>query len=1088
MREKKETVVQDTVPLYRPADFYMLRAPILPATIFSHVTAMEAPALHVDQESSDERLERSVAHSQHLLQTLASQPGVEQALTIASFSLMEGLARIHGGEHSSRSTRAFSRLLRYLVRMSTRPTPFGLFAGIAVGTFAEETTTSLVFPTLGQMRTRPDMSWLLSIVQRIEQTPEVLTHMRVRWNQMASIVGGRVLLPNADAYGQNDARFISLRATPVVQAVLEDTAQPIHYADLQSRILARFPQATMPLVERLLQQLWDHHFLLSTLHPPLTIASPGSYVLEQLSQVPGTEAVCADLQTILDDAATLDRRGADAPLSLIQNLAQKQEHLVPNEKEQRLQLQIDCALNVQSSLLTKQIGEAAAQAAETLLRLTPLPHGYAHLREYRMAFLERYGENAEVPLLDLLSAEAGLDAPTGYLHPPRTFPLSIHSEAAETKKRDRILSALVVGAVNERSMEVELTDQLLQTLQQWSPKEKNAPLSLEIYLQIHASSRAALDVGQWSAIVSPNCGSPAAGRSFGRFFDLLSAEDHARLQQLIDREEALSPDVVFAELSYFPRDARAANVSTRPALRRYEILVGTTPTVPAEQVIALRDLVVGVRNARFYVRSLRLGKEVIVCQSHMLNSMMGPNICRFLVELGQDARPCLSPFDWGSSAAFPFLPRLRQGKVILSPAQWNLTPASIVPMGKGNENTRWVTGFEHWRRQWRVPRYVYMTEFDNRLLLDLEHPLMVAELQMELAKVGEHGQVALQELLPDLEHLWLQDSNGAGYFSEIVVPLLRATKEPERVPADGNRVQSGRVILHRERSSFPGDDWVYFKLYAASKQHDELIAGPFQELVRELSGQEWVDRGFYIRYADPDPHLRLRFRASESAHVQPVLTTLLQWSRQLVERELVSRFSIDTYEREVERYGGPEAIDLLEQVFTFDSFIVAEIVAAHFTKKLTIDPLGIAVLSLDTLFACWGLDVEGRLAWLRKHIDLNEAKKEFGERRQFFCDLLAPWQHTRDEELMQQRKQVLQVFSLQEEYLRHLAAQVRALGADGVLWTPEEQILGSLAHMHLNRLLGIDRQRENKIYAFWRLALESVQLRPKSVQHEEVKQ
>ncbi len=1000
---------------------------------------------------------------------------------------MEGLARIRDGEHSSRRTRVFSRLLRYLVRMSTRPTPFGLFAGIAVGTFAEETMASLALPTLGQMRARPDMNWLLTIVQKVEQTPEVLRHLRVSWNQMASFMGGRVLLPNADAYGQNDVRFISLRTTSVVQAVFEEADQPIHYADLQSRIMARFPQATEQQVDRMLQQLWEHHFLLSTLHPPLTMASPGTYVLEHLSQVRGTEAVCADLQTILEDAATIDHRGTNASLSLMQHLAQKQEHLVPNEKEHGLQLQVDCALNVPSPLLTKQIGEAAAQAAETLLCLTPLPHGYVHLQQYRMAFLERYGENAEVPLLDLLSAEAGLDAPAGYLHPPRTFPLPTYTEATGTKQRNRLLSALVIGAINERSMEVELTDQLLETLQQWSAKEKNAPLSLEIYLQIHAASRAAIDAGQWSAVVSPSCGSLAAGRTFGRFFDLLSAEDQVRLQHLIDREEALCPEVLFAELSYFPRNARTANVLTRPALRRYEILVGTTPTVPAEQVIALRDLVVGVRNARFYVRSLRLGKEVIVCQSHMLNSINAPNICRFLAELGQDARPCLISFDWGSSAASPFLPRLRQGKVILSPAQWNLTRTSIIPMGEGNENTRWLTGFEHWRRQWRVPRYVYLTEMDNRLLLDLEHPLMVEELQAELAKVGEHGQVALQELLPDLDHLWLQDTNGAGYFSEIVVPLIRSTKEPERTVADGNRMQSARVILHRERCSFPGDAWVYFKLYAASKQHDELIAGPVQELVRELSGQECVDCVFYTRYADPDPHLRVRLRASESAHIQPLLITLLKWSQQLVERELVSRFSIDTYEREVERYGGPEAIDLLEQVFTLDSFIAGEIVAAHYTKKLTIDPLGIAVLSLDTLFACWGLDVEGRLAWLRKQIDPTETRKEFRERRQFFCDLLVPWRHTTDEALMQQRNQVLQLFALQEEALRHLSAQVRALGDEGALWTPEEQILGSLAHMHLNRLLGMDRQRENKIYAFWRQALESVLLRPKSVQQEKVK-
>src|SRR5581483_11174711 len=91
----------------------------------------------------------------------------------------------------------------------------------------------------------------------------------------------------------------------------------------------------------------------------------------------------------------------------------------PRDDPDALPLQVDSVLQVNTPLLHRSIGQVAAQAATFLLRQTPLPAGSHQLQEYRMLFLETYGEQAEVPLLDLLSPENGLDAPAGYQHPAR---------------------------------------------------------------------------------------------------------------------------------------------------------------------------------------------------------------------------------------------------------------------------------------------------------------------------------------------------------------------------------------------------------------------------------------------------------------------------------------------------------------------------------------------------------------------------------------------------------------------------------------------------------------------------------------------
>ncbi|WP_137686314.1 lantibiotic dehydratase [Thermosporothrix hazakensis] len=928
VRERIEKVCQKKRASIRQQAFICCAPPPCPLIFFLRLSATAG-----DREACYQLLREHFEQPQHAL-----------ALAVASSSLWEALQRLPKAKPAA-VKRVYAGLLRYLIRMSTRPTPFGLFSGIATGTLADETRLMLASSPLQGFRARPDM---LALIQHTEQVQEVVTQLRVRANQTAYLAGGR--LPYADTYGQQANRSISLRATSVVLKALDLAVQPIPYTELQVALLRAFPQAKPSQVERLLWQLWEHHFLISDLYPPLTDARPADYLLRKLANLQGVEALRDGLADVLQQTKALDAAGNAATVEQLYQLETVQKRLLPEEQEKAL-LQVDAALHLKRTALHQQIGMAAAQAAELLLRLTPFPEGLPHLREYRLFFLETYGEGVEVPLLDLLNPEMGLDAPAGYDRPPRSYPLRAGPTYPDTRSRDELLHELVTEVVNSQSMELELTEALLKRLERWSPVAEQAPLSLEIYLQVHAASREALDNGEWCAVLGPNWGSPNAGRTFGRFFDLLDEEGMRHLQQLTEREEALQPDVIFAELSYQPREARMANVALRPPLRRYEIAVGTTPSVPPERVISLNDLVVGVRNGRFYLRSQRLGKQVIVSQYHMLSPRLAPNVCRFLSELSMDGVPCLSAFDWGRLSGSPFLPRVtyRMGphaRLVLSPAQWQLRADTVQPEGTGSEEERWFAGLQRWRERWRVPRYVYLAEFDNRLLLDLEHPVMLAELRDELGKLQQDRKLILQELLPDFEHLWLRDEQSAPYFSEFAGPLLRAVQSA----AQAAPLTPRRVISRVERSFFPGDRWVYVKLYAAPGQHDELIAGPVRTLIQMVQEQKLIDSWFFIRYADPLPHLRVRCRACDEQAIQPLLMAMLQYCRHLVNAGVIQSYALDPYEREVERYGGPEAIELLERVFCLDSAIISNIIAARYAQRLTLDPLEIAVFSLHQFF------------------------------------------------------------------------------------------------------------------------------------------
>ena len=1063
----------DPSPLYTPANFYMLRTPVLSTNLYKQITSYMAEGIPDDQEKYEAFLNNARQHSYNIIKQLVALPEIEQAIAVASTSLLEGLKELQNKASSPvRLEHTYAHILRYLIRMSTRPTPFGLFSGVVIGSFGESTTAQLATPIVRYTRTRPDMGWLFSLIQKIEQNKDFVSQLFVVINHTIYVTGERVIIPYSDVYGQGSKNSITLRCTPVIRFMIDIASQPIPYHELRSRLIQKFSNATEGQIDGLLDQLWEHHFLISDLRPPLIAHVPAAYILEKMKAVKDAGYICNTIEEVLMISSKLDEGNRKDKSELISHLIQLQKQLAP-EKQKHF-FQVDTALHLEAPLLNTSIGVAAAQAVEILLRLGCFPEGPHHLREYHAAFLERYGVDSEVPLLDLLSPETGLDAPSTYTEPPRSYPLPPVQEATQ-HHRDNLLWSIAMEATNAGAIEVEMTDHLMKELTYWDPnKDTLPPPSLEIYAQIQATSKEALDQGNWRFIVAP--GLAMSGRTFCRFFDVLDSDGLRMLQEYIRREEEFQPDMIFAELSYLPTMGRVANVAVRPMLRKYEIVVNTTPSAPSDKVIPLHDLVVGAYSNRLYIRSLRLGKEVIACQGHMLNPRFAPNVCRFLLEVAGSVYPTPGLFYWGTASNAPFLPRLVRENIVLSPAQWNIHASTITPLGSGSDEVRWFAGLQRWRKLWHVPRYVYLVNADMRLLLDLEHPLTVADLYREVRKVNGSGVIRLQEMLPDFTHLWLQDNKGAPYVAELVIPLSLAKEKI--VYKDSKSMYPKRVIQETERRQLPGGEWAFLKLYAATHLHDEIIAGPLRALVEKMGEQGLMDCWFFVRYLDPEPHLRIRFHAVSPQFNEEVLKIPLAWSQELTKRGLVYRITVDTYYREVERYGGIKAIELLEAAFTFDSITVSDIIASLYTRHITLEPLVVAVFSLDRLFTIWGLDPQERLNYIQKHTKKYQGGDLFHKWQKLLRELLSPWDAAYNPEIKRQREQLSSILTTQENLLKKVSKQIRIDAAKGELWQSEEDILTSLAHMHLNRLLGTNREQEHLVYGCWRQTLESILRRP----------
>ena len=128
----------------------------------------------------------------------------------------------------------------------------------------------------------------------------------------------------------------------------------------------------------------------------------------------------------------------------------------------------------------------------------------------------------------------------------------------------------------------------------------------------------------------------------------------------------------------------------------------------------------------------------------------------------------------------------------------------------------------------------------------------------------------------------------------------------------------------------PGSEWVYMKIYTGNKTAETILAKHMPSITRELKNNELIEKWFFIRYADPECHLRIRFQLQDKQQVGTVVSLIYKRLNYLVQHNLIWKIQLDTYSRELERYG-ENLMEEAEFLFCKDSDCALAII-----KKLSI--------------------------------------------------------------------------------------------------------------------------------------------------------
>ena len=125
-----------------------------------------------------------------------------------------------------------------------------------------------------------------------------------------------------------------------------------------------------------------------------------------------------------------------------------------------------------------------------------------------------------------------------------------------------------------------------------------------------------------------------------------------------------------------------------------------------------------------------------------------------------------------------------------------------------------------------------------------------------------------------------------------------------------------------------GSEWVYFKLYSGPVTLERILLQDIYPVAELLFSQNIIDRFFFVRYHDPASHLRLRFRVTSQEHIGNIISRMHRQFAELCEKRIVWKFCLDTYSREVSRYGAG-TIEDVEELFSLDSLFVVKTLSAH---------------------------------------------------------------------------------------------------------------------------------------------------------------
>ncbi|MCG2612221.1 lantibiotic dehydratase family protein [Flavobacterium sp. SM15] len=735
------------MPRYQIKSFsnYVLRTPAFPLSVY---------------------LELLEDYSEMRLREIIQDPYFEEAIHIASPDLVHFLKKyIENPKALTKGKQKSLELtfLKYLARSSSRCTPFGLFAGCAVGNFG--TTNSVELTTKDQYIrfSQFDMCFWMLLLEKLTNNQLVRSGLRYFPNTSLYVLGDFYRYVEFTSLKlKREHKISALRKSPTLEKLLDKAQNGATIDELIEHLVEN--ESEINEARAYVNHLIETQLLISELDPRVT----GNEVWDAFFAILNrTDLPKEELQVFYELKLRLELLDhniipASDNYRELDALIEKIEVAV----DRKYLLQTDLSLSTRENKLDASFSVKTLEALRFLNGIRP-QNSPTSLRDFVIAFQERY-ETREMPLAIVLDNETGI----GYLQQAKindAHPLLDRFSFKEKSgpkvlqawsSYDYLLEEKLKGCQNKNQAILYLSE---KDFPDFNSDWEATPASFSVMVELVKNKGV-------ETVVLESSGNTSAAKLLGRFCSGNKAI-HDLTQSIVVAEETHKNDVIFAEIVHIP-EARTCNVLRRPVLRTFEIPYLCNPGVTSDRVIGLDDLMVSVRNDVVVLRSKKHNKEVHPCLStaHNYSGTVLP-VYHFLCDLQFQYSKPIYNFSWGVlEHHHRFFPRVVYKEVVLAKARWIIDKEELQHFYMLN-GVALLEHFSNWRRERQVSRYVNWVPSDNTLLLDLEQLISV---ELLLKSVGKYSKIVLEEFLFSDDAV-VKNSQGQGFTNQFVFSYYKQT-------------------------------------------------------------------------------------------------------------------------------------------------------------------------------------------------------------------------------------------------------------------------------------------------------------------------
>lgn len=287
-----------------------------------------------------------------------------------------------------------------------------------------------------------------------------------------------------------------------------------------------------------------------------------------------------------------------------------------------------------------------------------------------------------------------------------------------------------------------------------------------------------------------------------------------------------------------------------------------------------------------------------------------------------------------------------------------------------------------------------------------------------------------------------------------------------------------------ERIFIPGSQWLYFKIYTGQKSADHILMQLVYPYLRTLSDQKVIRSYFFIRYSDPEFHIRLRVYVNDRSNYGEVFQIFYEAFQPAVSNGQITRIMCDTYNREIERYG-QYTIELLENIFHVDTLATLELLI-----KLSDQPTEsrdtirwkLSLRLLDDILTAFGYDLAGKNQIMARIAE--NFRKEFGFITHDYTKQLNDKYRASKQDIDRvlsldaEINEYIPILTSRMERLTQIADEIKEIEASGISNMTTNDLIGSILHMTMNRWFrSKNRLHELVIYNFMNKYYDSALIR-----------